>query len=186
MYQKTKCRSRIHLAKEEIVKVVGEHNHLGDAAKVEVETIYQNIRSKAVETVETLNIILSTSFEGCSQAAPAKLTSIKNIKRTMHTIRQRSSLCPALPQHRPTSYFSTISQNCLVRRLVMGKYSADGSIQTDFGVVVMIFSTYDQTKQSRVFRKQKREDDLRILLHVISYTEPSTNSVPKDATAPIP
>ena len=100
MYQKTKCRARIHVADNKIVKVLKEHNHLGDAAKVEVETIYENVRKQAVETTHSPNVILSSALDECSQAAASKLPSIGNIKRTMRMIRQRNNACPALPQHR--------------------------------------------------------------------------------------
>ena len=56
MYKKTKCRARIYVSDDKIVKILKEHNYLGDAAKVEVERIYENIRTQTAETMQPPNV----------------------------------------------------------------------------------------------------------------------------------
>ncbi len=106
MYQKTKCRARIHLIDDIIVKTLNDHNHVGDARKIEVEQACANIRLQAEETTHSPNVILSSTLAECSQATAGNLPSFDNLKRTMRNIRQRNNSSPVLPQHRKDITFN--------------------------------------------------------------------------------
>lgn len=104
-YQQVKCPARVTTVEDEIVKRWKEHNHAGDAAKVEAAKILDNIRNSAKNTRDTPHFILSNASVGCSQAAAAKLPSVNTIKRSVRNIRQRQDDGPAIPQHRSEIIF---------------------------------------------------------------------------------
>ena len=90
-YRKTKCAARVTTVNNNLVKTWKEHNHCGDAGKVEVVQALNTIRTYAETTNRTPHSIISNVSRTLSQAAAPNLPSVDTMIRTIRNIRNRKN-----------------------------------------------------------------------------------------------
>ena len=84
---KTKCRGRLHMSGDVIIKYVGEHNHAGDASKTPVLIALQVLRERATQE-PTQTIIAETTTNIPDSSAEKELYKGRetNIKIALHNL----------------------------------------------------------------------------------------------------
>ena len=85
---KTKCRRRLHMSGDVIIKFVGEHNHAGDASKTPVLIALQALRERATTTQEPTQSIIAETTTNIPDSSAAQLPSKFCMKRTVQRARR--------------------------------------------------------------------------------------------------
>lgn len=94
-FKKFKCRGRIHVVDENVVKEVGDHNHPSDKSKYLADEVVNQIKVKAVETKENPREILREISTDVSFPIAAKLPSMQLLKKTISRKRKSEEIfCP--------------------------------------------------------------------------------------------
>lgn len=93
-FSKFKCRARLHIEDEIIVKIIGEHNHSGNISKINCNDIMNSIRNKAVNKQDTPSQIIACSTTGISFNTSAELPSIALLKKTINRKRKQNDVLP--------------------------------------------------------------------------------------------
>ncbi|ESN98187.1 hypothetical protein HELRODRAFT_177435 [Helobdella robusta] len=96
-YQNLVCRARLHTRHDKIVKRVGEHNHAGNAARVEVVKVVNQMKNDARETQDVPQRIITNSFISLSQAASGLMPNISILKKTIRNTRRLADRAPPNP-----------------------------------------------------------------------------------------
>ena len=82
------CKARIHVLNNKYLKMVTEHNHLADVAKVEAKRVMTYCKQQATASQDATSRILQDALCGQSQAVAGALPSVSSMKRTIQ--RQRT------------------------------------------------------------------------------------------------
>lgn len=91
-YFKTKCKARLHIVKNVISVPPSEHNHAGEAAKVEVACHMKRIRDEAKKSLPgTTQRILSKESETISISVAAQMPQNHSIKRRIRASRRNNA-----------------------------------------------------------------------------------------------
>lgn len=93
-FAKFKCRARLHIENEVIVKIIGEHNHSGNISKINCNDIMSSIRNKAVSKQDTPSQIIASSTTGISFNTSAELPSVTLLKKTINRKRKQNDVLP--------------------------------------------------------------------------------------------
>lgn len=87
--QKFKCRARVHTMKNEVIKQIGEHNHAGNSARVEVTKVVNVMKEKA-KTNQDIRKIVTDAFVGLSQVAADQMPSLESLKKNIRNARREA------------------------------------------------------------------------------------------------
>ena len=95
-YDKFKCRARCHTEGKDIVKV-SVHNHVPDAAKVEIRKTIEKMKVQAKTTQESTHQIVAASLRDISTAVAGQLPPVRSIKQTVRRARRQDGVPLANP-----------------------------------------------------------------------------------------
>jgi hypothetical protein len=95
-YDRFKCRARCHTEGQDIV-TVSNHNHVPDAAKVEVRKTMEKVKAKATTTQESTHQIVAGTLRGTSTAVAGQLPHVRSIKQTVRRARRHDGVPLANP-----------------------------------------------------------------------------------------
>ena len=93
----TKCAVRVHSRDGQVVKTLHEHNHDSEPAEIEVTSIKNTIKNRAVNTIELPNQIMNLELQGTSHAVLAKMPKYDAIRKTVQRVRNEIAKAPAKP-----------------------------------------------------------------------------------------
>lgn len=91
-FYKFKCRARLHIQDDEIVKEAGDHNH--NISNIKANDILNTIKNKAVTTRDSPSTIICISSIGASFQTSADLPSITLLKKTINRKRKNNDVLP--------------------------------------------------------------------------------------------
>ncbi|QQP58582.1 Uncharacterized protein FKW44_003950 [Caligus rogercresseyi] len=131
------CRARVHTNTDTIVKVVGQHNHAGNIAKVEAIRAINLAKEIAISTQESTHSIATNVFVGASISSVGHLPNFNQLKRTIRNKRKSQNQAPPQPFSLselliPMEYHLTYSQEPFLL-----------FDSNDRGDRILIFSTQD-------------------------------------------
>lgn len=95
-YAKFKCRARCHTENEEVLKV-SSHNHVQDAAKVEVRKTMDKVKTHGKSTQESTQQIIADALRNVGPSVSAQLPPIRCIKQTVRRARCQTGKTLASP-----------------------------------------------------------------------------------------
>jgi hypothetical protein len=95
-----KCRARVHSSDDEIIKRIGEHNHVADAAANAATELINDLKNQARLTQDAPHRIVAQASVGLSPAIAAKLPIPSLLKRTINRTRNAAGAPPPNPQTR--------------------------------------------------------------------------------------
>lgn len=90
-YDRFKCRARCHTEGEAIV-TVSSHNHVPDAAKVEVRKVMEKAKAKAKTTQESTHQIVAGTLRETSTAVAGQLPPVRAMKQTVRRARRQDGV----------------------------------------------------------------------------------------------
>lgn len=138
-YSPEKCKTRIHTNTEngEIIKIIGEHTHAGNATNVGVKRSITDLKDKAHSTHDSTQLIIANCSTEITNAVKAHMPSIPSMKRTVRKIRQGAVTVP-----------QTVLDLCVLDQY---KVTSEGKpfLLYDSGAIenrILVFSTEDNLK----------------------------------------
>ena len=96
-YKNLKCKARMHIRGEAVVKTIGDHNHSPNSLRKEVLHLRNKIKRSATSTNEPTTSLLIQATEEYPSAVVAQLSSESVLKRTVQQCRQKSGNSPSEP-----------------------------------------------------------------------------------------
>lgn len=109
---KNKCKARVHTIAGSIVLNLAEHNHAANAAKVHAKHIMTEIKTQALQSVESPHKIVSEVLSHVPLEVVANVPKLDNLKRNVRRQRQSKEDFPDNPSARnefeiPIKYTNT-------------------------------------------------------------------------------
>ena len=89
------CKAKLHLLGEVVVDRVNVHTHAGDAARNEMLTVRANMRTRAEQTEETPQQIITEGTRNMTDAASGRMVAVANVRRNIR--RNRQNVANPLP-----------------------------------------------------------------------------------------
>ena len=97
--KQAKCKARLHINGEEVVKSAGEHNHRPDGARKTVIEVVNSIKNEASTSTSTPTSIIANKTLHVPSHIIAKLPEERYLKRTIQSIRHREIGAPVEPRN---------------------------------------------------------------------------------------
>lgn len=96
-WYKNKCKGRLHVYQDEILKSTC-HNHVPDAAKIQVCKSIADLKERACTTASGTRSIIADTIVGIPEAAIGDMPMIKSMKRTVQRCRNQVQSHPSNPR----------------------------------------------------------------------------------------
>lgn len=95
---KNVCKARLHTStvSGQVVKVINDHNHGNDAAKIEAAMVTLNIKRRAEETAENPIEIIANCLQGTTPEIQEKIASKRALLKIVHRTRNNIQFSPHL------------------------------------------------------------------------------------------
>lgn len=88
VFQKFKCRARVHTCDEKIIKEVGNHNHSGNQAKIMAEQKINELKDMSTSTTNSPSQIISSISNNLIQPVAAELPNVAQLKKIINRKRK--------------------------------------------------------------------------------------------------
>ena len=122
--QKCKCRARAHTMNNEVIKRIGEHNHAGNSARVEVTKVVNGIKVKAISTQNNPQQIVADAFFGLSRVAAGQMPSLETLKKNIRNARREA--------HRPLTNPILLTDLIIPKEFLL-THKGDAFLMSDVG-----------------------------------------------------
>ena len=97
--QKDRCKARMHtcVTSVELVKIMNDHSHDSDPAKIAVKETIMHMKKRAAETVEGTAQVINQALQNLPDCALGVLPTLPSMKKVVRRIRNEVNLAPASP-----------------------------------------------------------------------------------------
>lgn len=95
--KRRQCKARVHVKDGEIIKFVNVHSHAADAAQVEKQQTITKLKSRAVETKEDTNQVITECLGNLTQACQGVMPTHGALRKLVRRKRKQVKAYPANP-----------------------------------------------------------------------------------------
>lgn len=110
-YYKTKCKARVHIQGDNVIKKQGEHNHAPNGVRKQVLDVIKAIRDEASTSSGTTTAVYSKATANVPTNVVIQLPPERYIKKSIRRIRNQTDNLPKEPQHLRELIFPASFQN---------------------------------------------------------------------------
>ncbi len=97
--QRSLCRARIHTVANSftVARHLGDHNHEGNAARIEIAKSYGEMKRRAEDSQEGTAQIIQQATATLTQAAQGQIGGKEALKKVVRRVRQQANCAPPNP-----------------------------------------------------------------------------------------
>ncbi|CAF3392651.1 unnamed protein product [Rotaria socialis] len=139
-YRHGQCRGRLHTINNQVIQIIGDHNHEPSSSDGQVAAARTRMSDSAKQSCLTTHTIVADAVSKLSDNAISSLPNLQNLKRNVRKIRQRSQNPLSLPTTRDSIVIDP--QYTITARDRTFLHFDSGSIDQR----ILIFSTKKQLK----------------------------------------
>lgn len=93
------CKAKVKVFGNEVIDHVNEHTHAADICRPEVLFVREKIKSKAINTQETAQQIITQTVQSISEGASTQLPPVRHVRRAIRRYKQAASVPHPIPSN---------------------------------------------------------------------------------------
>ncbi|CAI6348361.1 unnamed protein product [Macrosiphum euphorbiae] len=97
--KKNKCKGRVHVVNENIVKFIKHNNHVPNASKIEVKKAVSHLKEISSQSTLSTHAVIGEISSQLPSALAADMPNVQTLKRTIQRLCQREEASPPNPNN---------------------------------------------------------------------------------------